>query len=166
MLTGVRHTAVLVLGCLLVAVALAACGGGAPTPLIPEEELTKRAQASIVEFNRGDWMELYKYQSPRSREVCTNADFAATNALGMAMSRGFFGIPEDVKLTMSIKRVTVDGDVGHVKNDLLRDGELIEFGEGWDEGEGERWIYVDGEWWSEEEDPGSNCDMDDLVTVD
>jgi hypothetical protein len=28
MVTGIRHTAVLVLGCLLVAVALAACGGG------------------------------------------------------------------------------------------------------------------------------------------
>ena len=164
-MTSMRHTAVLVLGCMLLAVVLGACGGGAPTPLTPEEELTKRAQASIVEFNRGDWMELYKYQSPRSREVCTNAAFAATNALGMAMSRGFFGIPKDVKLTMSIKRVTVDGDVGHVKNDLLRDGELIEFGEGWDEGEGERWIYVDGEWWSEEEDLGSVCDMDEVVTM-
>jgi hypothetical protein len=56
----------------------------------------------------------------------------------MAMLRGFLGIPEDAKITFAIEGVTVDGDVGHVKEKMLRDGELIEFGEGWDEGEGKR----------------------------
>ena len=70
--------------------------------------------------------------------MCTNADFAATGALGMAMLRAFLGIPEDAKITFAIEGVTVDGDVGHVKEKMLRDGELIEFGEGWDEGEGKR----------------------------
>jgi hypothetical protein len=52
MLTGIRHTAVLVLGFVLLVLVMAC--GGTPTPLTPEEALTKRAEASNVEFNRGD----------------------------------------------------------------------------------------------------------------
>ena len=129
---------------------LLSCGG---TPLTPEEALTKRAEASVIEWNRGNWLEVYKYSSQRSREGCTNGEFAAAASGSMAMGRAFLGIPEDAKLTFAIERVTVDGDVGHVySSGLLRDGEPIEMGDDSDEGEGALWVYVDGEWWSEVED--------------
>ena len=50
--TAMRHKTLLVLGFVLLVLVMAC--GGTPTPLTPEEALTKRAEASKVEFNRGD----------------------------------------------------------------------------------------------------------------
>ena len=146
------------LGLVLLALSLSACGG-TPTPLTPEEALTKRAEAAQVEWNRGDWLEHHKYFSPRSREMCTNGEYAASVAATILMVKWSLGIPEDAKLTNNIGRVTVDGDVGRVYagGPLLRDGEPIEMGDDWDEGEGALWVYVDGEWWEEPDDMEETC---------
>ena len=153
------------LGLVLLALSLSACGG-TPTPLTPEEALTKRAEAAQVEWNRGDWLEHHKYFSPRSREMCTNGEYAASAAATLLMIKWIFGIPEDAKLTINIGRVTVDGDVGRVYacGPLLRDGEPIEMGvanarnsDDSDEGEVGRWVYVDGEWWEEPDDMEETC---------
>jgi hypothetical protein len=39
---------------------------------------------------------------------------------------------------------------------MKHDGDVIEFGED-DEGAG--WVYVDGEWWQEEDDWETTCDL-------
>ena len=71
------------------------------------------------------------------------------------MLKGLMGIPEDEKLTFSVLRVTVDGDIGRVYSEMKHDGDVIEFGEG----VGDGWEYVDGEWWAEEDDWETACEL-------
>ena len=134
---------------------LLSCGGTVSTPLTPEEALTKRAESWSLPTSREDWLEQHKYLSPRTGEVCANADYAVSIGMGFAMLKGFVGIPEDEKLTFSILRVTVDGDIGRVYSEKKHDGEVLEFRE--DEGAG--WVYVDGEWWQEEDDWETTCEF-------
>ena len=44
--------------------------------------------------------------------------------MGLAMLKGFMGIPEDEKLTFSILRVTVDGNIGRVYTEIKHDAFL------------------------------------------
>ena len=133
--------------------------GGTPTPLTPEETLTKRAESSSLTTSREDWLELYKYLSLRTREVCKNGEYAVAMVMKIGMVKGLIGLPEDAKLTFPVLRVTVDGDIGRVYSGLKHDGDVIEFGEGQVEDVGERWVYVDGEWWHEEDDWETTCDF-------
>ena len=105
---------------------LLGCGG---TPLTPEKALMKRAEAHAEETSDNNWLETYKYLSPRAREVCSNGEWAASYGMGMVMLRGFMGIPEDAKVTLSVNRVTVDGDVGRAFGELRSDGDVIDMGE-------------------------------------
>ena len=132
---------------------LLSCGG---TPLTPEEALTKRAESFNLTTTGEDWMETHKYLSPRTREVCKNGEFALVMGMGFGMLKGFMGMPEDAKITFSVLRVTVDGDIGRVYSEMKHDGDVIEFGED-DEGSG--WVYVDGEWWQEEDDWETTCEF-------
>ena len=134
---------------------LLSCGGTVSTPLTPEEALTKRAEALDLAGSREEWLKAYKYLSPRSREVCANADYAVYMGMGFAMLKGLMGIPEDEKFTISVLRVTVDGDIGRVYHEIKHDGEVLEF----EENEGEGWVYVDGEWWQEEDDWETTCEL-------
>ena len=134
---------------------LLSCGGTVSTPLTPEEALTKRAESFNLTATGEDWMETHKYLSPRTREVCKNGEFAVIAGMTWGMIKGFMGIPEDGKLTFSVLRVTVDGDIGRVYSEMKHDGDVIEFGE--DEGAG--WVYVDGEWWQEEDDWETTCEF-------
>ena len=156
MLTGIRHTAVLVLGFVLL-VLMMACGG-TPTPLTPEEALTKRAESFNIEISDENWLETHKYLSPRTREVCKNGEYAVAMGMVIGMLKEFTGMPEDAKLTFSVLRVTVDGDIGHVYEEMKHDGDVIEFGED-EEDVGSDWVYVDGEWWQEEDDWETTCEL-------
>ena len=135
---------------------LLSCGGTVSTPLTPEEALTKRAESFDLTTTGEDWMETHKYLSPRTREVCKNGEFALVMGMGFGMLKGFMGMPEDAKITFSVLRVTVDGDIGRVYSEMKHDGDVIEFGED-DEGAG--WVYVDGEWWQEEDDWETTCEF-------
>ena len=134
---------------------LLSCGGTVSTPLTPEEALTKRAESWSLTTSREDWLGAHKYLSPRTREVCKNGEYAVVMGMGIGMLKGLTGMPEDAKLTFSVLRVTVDGDIGRVYSELKHDGDVIEFGE--DEGAG--WVYVDGEWWQEEDDWETTCEL-------
>ena len=131
---------------------LLSCGG---TPLTPEEALTKRAESWSLTTSHEDWLEVHNYLSPRTREVCKNADYALVMGMGIGMFKDLMGMPEDAKLTFSVLRVTVDGDIGRVYSELKHDGDVVEFGD--DEGSG--WVYVDGEWWYEEDDWETTCEF-------
>ena len=130
---------------------LLGCGG---TPLTPEASLMKRAQAEADEASNSNWLENYKYLSPRAREVCSNGEWAVSSGMGMMLLREFLGIPEDAKLTFTVNRVTVDGDVGLAFDELRSDGDVIDMGEA---NEGGRWVHVDGEWWAEDDDWEDGC---------
>ena len=132
---------------------LLSCGG---TPLTPEEALTKRAESANLTITGEEWLETHKYLSPRTREVCKNGEYAVVLGMAFGMLKGFMGIPEDAKITFSVLRVTVDGDIGRVYSEMKHDGDVIELGED-DEGAG--WVYVDGEWWHEEDDWETTCDL-------
>ena len=137
---------------------LLSCGG---TPLTPEEALTKRAESFSLTTTGEDWLESHKYLSPRTREVCKNGEYALVMEMGFSMLTGFMGMPEDAKLTFSVLRVTVDGDIGRVYSETKHDGDVIELGGEDDTGEGwvEDWVYVDGEWWLEGDDWETTCDL-------
>ena len=134
---------------------LLSCGG---TPLTSEEALTKRAESWSLATSNEDWMEQYKYLSPRSREVCKSGNYATHIGMEIGIFKRFMSIPEDEKVTFSILHVTVGGDIGRVYPEKKHDGNVIKF-EG-DEGSG--WVYVDGEWWQEEYDWETTCGPDDL----
>ena len=75
----------------------------------------------------------------------------------------FMGIPEDAKIELRLDKVviTVESE-GRVHSSLLVDGELLEFSE--DENEGERWVFLDGQWWAEPEDWREGCPSLDVTT--
>ena len=73
MLTGIRHTVVLLLGCLLLTLALAACGGG---PSEGEIEATvvarieeKQAEDAALEAKVGDMVEATAQAAPTATQV-------------------------------------------------------------------------------------------------
>ncbi|MCH8205642.1 MAG: hypothetical protein IH956_01400 [Chloroflexi bacterium] len=136
----------------LFAMLLMACEGSAQTQ---EEALTQRAEAFAKVMGKGDWLGAHKFFSPRYREICASGQFAISTGLSMNFLKGFLGIAEGEQLTFSVTSVTVDGDEGRVFSDIHRNGELIDFG---GEDEGGRWVYVAGEWWSEDEDWEDGCD--------
>ena len=99
---------------------------------------------------------MYKYNSPRYRETCKSGDYLAWNSQGMLILHTFMGIPEDAKIEVRLDKVviTVESE-GRVHSSLLVDGELLEFSE--DENTGERWVFLDGQWWAEPEDWREAC---------
>ncbi len=151
----------LVIGTLL----LGACGAPTTTPAPTEEFLRQRAEAAFESFSAGKWLEFYEYMSPRFREECKAGEFAIEMGTAMTMVRSFMGIEENESLEWLVSRVTVEGEEGKVWTDILYKGapdentdrlpSIIDEAE---EGEDERWVFLDGQWWiySEEGDEG-NC---------
>jgi hypothetical protein len=137
---------------------LLSCGG---TPLTPEEALTKRAESMSLATSNEDWLEVHKYLSPRTREVCKSGEYAVFIGLAMGMLKELMEIPEDGKFTFSLLRVMVDGDIGRVYSEVKLDNEdWLKVEE--EDNEGDGWVYVDGEWWQERDDWETTCGPDDL----
>ena len=88
--------------------------------------------------------------------MCKSGEYAVFIGMAMGMLKELMEIPEDGKFTFSLLRVMVDGDIGRVYSEMKHDGDVIEFGED-DEGAG--WVYVDGEWWQEEDDWETTCEF-------
>ena len=122
-----------------------------------EAALLARAQEANQAW--GNWLAMYKYNSPRYRETCKSGDYLAWNSQGMLILHTYMGIPEDAKIETRLDKVviTVESE-GRVHGSLLIDGELLEFSE--DESEGERWVFLDGQWWAEPEDWREGCPLD------
>jgi len=106
---------------------------------------------------------MYKYNSPRYRDTCKSGDYLAQMGSAMLLLHTFMGIPEDTKIEVRLDKVviTVESE-GRVHSSVLVDGELLEFSE--DENEGERWVFLDGQWWAEPEDWREGCPSLDLTT--
>ena len=126
-----------------------------------EAALLARAQEANQAW--GNWLAMYKYNSPRYRETCKSGDYLAWNSQGMLILHTYMGIPEDAKIETRLDKVviTVESE-GRVHGSLLVDGELLEFSE--DEPEGDRWVFLDGQWWREPEDWREGCPLLDLTT--
>ena len=65
------------------------------------------------------------------------------------------GIDEDSQIEVRVASVEVSGMQGRVTSDLFVDGESLEFDENSDDGQ--RWVFVDGQWWQEDEDWEKGC---------
>jgi len=119
-----------------------------------EEALLARAQEAHQAW--GNWLAIYKYNSPRYRETCKSGDYVVKVGSAMLLLHTFMGIPEDAKIEVRLDKVviTVESE-GRVHSSLLVDGELLEFSE--DENTGERWVFLDGQWWAEPEDWREAC---------
>ena len=126
-----------------------------------EEALLARAQEAHQAW--GNWLAIYKYNSPRYRETCKSGDYVAKVGSAMLLLHTFMGIPEDAKIELRLDKVviTVESE-GRVHSSLLVDGELLEFSD--DENTGARWVFLDGQWWSEPEDWREGCPLLDLTT--
>jgi len=118
----------------------------------PDPEATAGTEAALLARAKeqyqawGNWWAMYKYESPRSRETCKSGDYLAQMGSGMLILHTFMGIPEDAKIEVRLDKVviTVESE-GRVHGSLLVDGELLEFSD--DENEGERWVFLDRQWW-------------------
>ena len=126
-----------------------------------EAALLARAQEADQAW--GNWLAIYKYNSPRYRETCKSGDYVVKVGSAMLLLHTFMGIPEDAKIELRLDKVviTVESE-GRVHGSLLVDGELLEFSD--DESEGERWVFLDGQWWAEPEDWREGCPSLDVTT--
>ncbi|MFH1140544.1 MAG: hypothetical protein V1724_02485 [Chloroflexota bacterium] len=126
-----------------------------PQPVATEEGLGKRAEDYYKAFADKRWLQMHQFYSPRFREICKSADYAAQMGLGMVLGGAFLGFTPDSKWTFTITHITVNGEEGRVFVDVLIDGIPFESG---GESSGQRWVFVDGQWWGEDTDWETGCD--------
>ena len=169
----------LVTGALL-ALLMVGCGGPAvptPTPISiedlasPSEALRTRTEAATKMWNEGDWLGFYEFKSPRSVkprfpyglpavQLCTKEQFVIDSGTKLAKLRISVGLEEDAPLSWQIDSVFVDGIEGRVDLGILHEGEPIDaefndyFGVSTTSAQ---WIFVDGEWWIEEQNWKEGC---------
>ena len=161
---------------------LAACGTGEDPTLLPEqtgpapslEALRSRANEATLALNESRWLDLYEFKSPRSVrpripyglpavQLCTQEQFIFDTGTRNAKIRALAGLYRDEKLTWEIVDVTTKEDqdrVGVVRLDIYHEGKLVtdEFHDyRGEEQEGERWVYIEGEWWVEPENWDEGC---------
>ncbi len=130
-----------------------------PTTSNSLQVLITRADEWATYFTNENWLDAHEYLSPRARNVCKSGDFALSTGIGMSMFRGFLGFQEDDELTFTVKSATVDRDVGIVLIDLGRNGTVIEFS---DDGDGDSWVFINGQWWVESDDWQDGCNLNDF----
>ncbi len=172
------------LSILLVALTLvlAACGTGEDPTLLPEqtgpapslEALRNRAGEATLALNESQWLDLYEFKSPRSVrprlpyglpavQLCTQEQFIFDTGTRIAKIRALAGLYRDEKLTWEVVDVTTKEDqdrIGVVRLDIFHEGKLVtdEFHDYRGEvEEGERWVYIEGEWWIEPENWDEGC---------
>lgn len=131
---------------------LIATGCGSPTP---EEKLRLRAQEAFKTLDDGKWLEFYRFTSSRFRAICEPSDYRAQMTTAMTVMRAFLGIDERAQILWQVRDVKTSGEEGWVFSDLLHNGVPLEFGKASDEGD--RWVWLDGEWWYEEENWQDGC---------
>ena len=144
------------------------------------EALRSRADDATLALNEDRWLDLYEFKSPRSVrprlpyglpavQLCTQEQFIFDTGTRIAKIRALAGLYRDEKLTWEIVDVkTKEGDdsvrhgdrIGVVRLDIYHEGKLVtdEFHDYRGEvEEGERWVYIDGEWWMEPENWVERC---------
>ena len=166
----------------VMALVLAGCGTGEDPTLLPEETgpaptlegLRARAAEATLTLNENQWLDFYEFKSPRSVrprlpyglpavQLCIQEQFIFDMGTRIAKIRALAGLYRDEKITWEIVGVTTKEDqdrVGVVRLDIYHEGELVtdEFHDYRGEvEEGERWVYIDGEWWVEPENWDEGC---------
>ena len=144
------------------------------------EALRSRADDATLALNEDRWLDLYEFKSPRSVrprlpyglpavQLCTQEQFIFDTGTRIAKIRALAGLYRDEKLTWEIVDVkTKEGDdsvrhgdrIGVVRLNIYHEGKLVtdEFHDYRGEvEEGERWVYIDGEWWVEPENWDEGC---------
>ena len=116
--------------------------------------LTKRVEDALELVSRGEWLKVYKFQSPAFRESCPNGAFAAEATFGLSYLRNLLGIPLTDPLEFRLVSVLVDGTTGYVETQIYHDGEPVVFG---GEDEPQEWVRIDGEWWIDSQIGPSGC---------
>jgi hypothetical protein len=137
MISGMRYKTVPLLGLVLLVMATLACSS-----LTPEEALTQRAELHAEFMNSANWDKTYDYLSPRFRKVCAKSDHRELNLMGYSVLKQMLGLSQDTQITSSVTRIEVDGDVGRVFHEVQPAEATLS-------GPGEHWVYVDDEWWYE-----------------
>ena len=116
--------------------------------------LTERVEDALELVSRGEWLKVYKFQSPAFRESCPNGAFAAEATFGLSYLRNLLGIPLTDPLEFRLVSVLVDGTTGYVDTQIYHDGEPVVFG---GEDEPQEWVRIDGEWWIDSQIGPSGC---------
>ena len=132
---------------------ITSCGVSAPAT--PEQQLRQRAESLAAAASKQDWIGIYKFRSPRFREICKSGDFVVQMGTSWPMFLAFIGKGPDAKVESRVQRETVDGDKGRVFAQMLVDNEPLEFGDSTSKGAG--WVFVNGQWWSEAADWEEGC---------
>ena len=140
----------------MLCVVLVGCSGSSKEGQPTEASLRLRAERFGDLVGNGKWLDVYRYHSPRFREVSASGQFAVGMGMSMVVVRGFLGIEENEPLTFKVTDVTATGDKGIVKGDLIYKGEPVEFGE---DTEGDSWVFVVGQWWYEEANWQEGCPL-------
>ena len=119
-----------------------------------EAALRERAESHAKAYTDANWPDAYDHMSPRFRQICDSVQFGIQRATGMFMFASLYGLDER-NLGFSVERVSVDDEVGLVYGGFLYEGQPALLAEQGDVGQ--RWVFVDGNWWQESEGWASGC---------
>ena len=140
----------------LLACVLAACAGaGNNGDKTPEEALADRAAGFYRALDDENFLRAHSFASPRFREFCSSDQFVSVARIAVYFYKGIGG-GEDTRLEWKLNTVTVEGDIGRVYAEFLLDGEVADSG---DDSDGDRWVFSDGQWWSEKSDWEEGCEL-------
>ncbi len=169
-----------ILSATLLLLVFAGCGGGGdptaytPGPVVPigsREELIARAIAATETLNSGEWLDYYDFKSPRSVQprfpyglpgvqLCTKDQFIYDTGERLSKLRFDSGIPESETVKWTVLDATIEKNIGWVTMKIEHGGEIVAgdkkdyFGES---DKGVRWIFMESNWWQEDEDWQEGC---------
>ena len=119
----------------------------APAPESPQEALERRAREAYALYGQRQLRTFHeRFTTPRYREECVAGDPALLRD-HPPYRRSLFGFEAITLLELRPTQVTVDGSEGAVVVGLFNWDEDVGFGG--PEGESERWVRLDGEWYLE-----------------
>ncbi|MBM3935085.1 MAG: hypothetical protein FJ319_12435 [SAR202 cluster bacterium] len=163
---------------LLIVLLSVSCGSGAEEPgtnapvhIGSRDELIARAAEATEKLNTDKWLEFYEFKSPRSVEprfpyglpgvqLCTPDQFIYDTSERLAKLKFANGLDETDRVQWSVVDATIDKNIGLVTMSVQNSGQPMAidkkdyFGEN---DTGVRWIYLDNNWWQEDEDWLEGC---------
>lgn len=125
-----------------------------------EQQLRRRIKESNDLFTDKQWLRMYSYTSLRYRSVCKSGDYLAYLGTGMMLMETFLGIPKDATLELATLDIQITDNEALVFGELLVDGVRLEFEDS--QNEGARWVFVEGQWWQEDDNWEEGCSTDQI----
>ena len=134
-----------------------ACGGGETASVGPKAALQWRAEAALAALSDERWLDFHRYYSPLFRKKCPAGEFVKQASYSLEVLRGQKGVEKGEKLEFRLVDVALNGTKGMVEIELFYQGTPHFFGGEHVYHDPDRWVFIDGQWWTDEEASDEGC---------